>query len=126
MTTNSGLVLVVPGRPLSSNDRGHWATKARHVKRVRREAFEAALEQWGNAAYARRRITRWPVDVTVIDHCRTANLRDTANAAPSVKAIIDGVADYGLFPDDSGLWVAAIIFTPADKTGVDELVLTFE
>ena len=116
------LVLVVPGRPLSANDRGHWRTKARAVARVRREAFELAVEQWGNASEARRRrITRWPADVTVVDHCRTANLRDTANAAPSVKAIIDGVMDYGLFPDDGPRWVGAIIFMPAVKTGFDEL-----
>lgn len=119
MTT---LTLTVPGRPISANDRLHWRAKAAAVKHLRHTTIDHALEQWGIPA--RWPKLRYPVDITVQDHCRTANLRDTSQAAPAVKAIIDGLTDAGLWPDDSARHVAAIHFLPATKTGHDALVLT--
>lgn len=119
------LTLRIPGRPISSNDRGHWATKARKIKQTRKRAYELALAEWGHPSAVRGTLA-YPVTVTVADECRTANLRDTANAHPAVKAAIDGMTDYGLWPDDGPAHVGRIVYLPATKTGVDALVITIE
>lgn len=120
MTT---LTLVVPGRPMNANDRQHWRAKADATRRTKCAAVGAALEQWGIP-------TRWPklvhpVTITVQDQCRTANLRDSANAAPAVKAIVDAFTGT-LWPDDGPAHVASITFLPAVKTGTDALVLVIQ
>lgn len=119
----ASLVLAIEGRPMNMNDRhSHPMVRSKLTAKVRKHAKEAAFDQWGPEIPR----LRFPVTVTVRDNCRTANLRDTINAAPSVKAIIDGLTDYGLWPDDKGVYVGAVMFLPAVKTGLDALLVTIE
>jgi len=115
-----GLQLVVPGRPMNMNDRHHWADRSRLVADARADAFGRALEQWGRAARARALIT-YPVDVVVADICHP-RLRDTLNAAPAVKAVIDGLTDYGLWPVDDPRYVRRIIMLPPELGEADQLI----
>ncbi len=123
------VALVVPGRPINRNDRHHWRAKAKLTKKLRSATFDLALEQWGiptrvlSAARCALNVAELPAaEITIADHCRTANLRDVENA--DVKPIIDGLTDYGLWPDDGPAHVARMTRLPPIKTGVDELVLT--
>lgn len=115
--------LVVPGKPVTQNDvrrAGHWATVRAAKRRVAADATYAALSTWGLRP---PRLT-FPVEVTVEDCCRTANLRDVEACAPSVKAILDALTDYGLWPDDSPAYVASVTYRAPVKTGTDALILT--
>lgn len=113
------LVVRIPGRPMSSNDRDHWRERARKTARTRDEARLVALLQLG----PRPPQLHWPVTVTVQHNTATARRSDTANCQPAVKAAIDGLTDAGLWPDDGPDFVAAVTFLPPVKTGTDELVL---
>lgn len=113
------LVLRIEGRPISSNDRGTWRAKAAKIAATRYAARIHAHNQWGTRA----RI-QLPVDITVEHHHRTARLSDVGNCQPAVKAAIDGLCDYGLWPDDGPQHVRALTFLPPRKTGTDELVIT--
>lgn len=132
------ITLVIPGRPLNRNDRGHWRHKANATKQLRNATVDYAWEQWGprsrtlSAVDHALGIAPWPksspspmrpaAHITIADHCRTANLRDVDNA--DVKPIIDGLTDYGLWPDDGPKHVAGMTRLPPVKTGADQLVLT--
>ena len=123
------ITLTIPGRPINRNDRGLWRTKAALTKRLRAATFDFALEQWGiptrvlSTARAALGVDVLPAaHITIADHCRTANLRDVENA--DIKPIIDGLTDYGLWPDDSPTHVARMTRLAPTKTGQDQLVLT--
>jgi hypothetical protein len=112
--------LTVPGKPVKSNDRMHWRAEYAAKRRVAADATYAALSTWG----LKPPPLTFPVVVTVEDHCRTANLRDTEAVAPSVKFILDALTRYGLWPDDRSEFVAEIRYLPPVKTGTDEIVIT--
>ena len=78
---------------MSANQRTHWAVRARRTRTLR---TEAALR----AHHAGRHDPLDRVHVTAtIGYPRTGRA-DPANAAPTVKALIDGIVDAGLIPDD--------------------------
>ena len=112
--------LIIPGRPINRNDRSHWTKHARLKKQLRHTTQLICLETWG--APGRIPKLNWPVNITIQDCCRTANLRDTGNA--DTKPIIDGITDYGLWPDDSPQYVGTHTLLPATKTGNDALIIT--
>jgi len=114
--------LVIEGKPFTSNDerRSHWTTTRKTRKEARRHAWLLAL----NEIPAGTR-WQWPVTVSIVDECSTANLRDTAACAPHAKAIIDGITDSRrAWPDDTAEYIAAIIYRRPTKTGRDALVVT--
>ena len=82
-----------PGSWITANDRMHWARKAKITARIRAASAGLAL-----AAGLPRRLGH--VHVTVHVHGRTNGRMDPANAYPTVKAAIDGLTDYGVWPDD--------------------------
>lgn len=47
----------------------------------------------------------WPVHVTAIIHPLTHGRFDPENAAPMVKAILDGITQSGYWPDDNAKYV---------------------
>lgn len=55
------------------------------------------------------------LSVVVIPHQMKGRLQDVAACNPSVKAVIDGVVDAGVIPDDSGKYVREIRFLPPDR-----------
>lgn len=113
------LVLHIEGRPISSNDSGTWRAKAGRIAATRYAAHIHAMNQWG----PRARI-QLPVEVIVEHNHRTAHLTDVGNCQPAVKAAVDALTDYGLWPDDGPQYVRALTFLPPRKTGTDELVIT--
>ena len=81
-----------PCKPLNANERKHWAEKARRTR------------DWRDVAGAVAMIKRvQPVDhgkVTVYFSLPDKRRRDIANLQPTVKAIVDGLVDAGVFTDD--------------------------
>lgn len=92
------LTLPLPDRKLSPNARPHWAPKAKATKHARRLAW----------AYARiatnAKPTRWEMaEARAVFYFPTAHRRDRDNAAASLKAYWDGIADAGVVENDAGL-----------------------
>lgn len=82
---------------VSSNMRLHWGEKARRTRSLRELArYKGRQIMRGHARpyYAR------PVHVTATLHTRSNRRIDPANAYPTVKALIDGLTDAGLWADD--------------------------
>lgn len=84
-----------PAELLNLNQRWHWARKAKVTKAWRTTA--------GYCAPKSRKLPPSEVHVTidVADRRR----RDPSNLFPTVKAIVDGLVDAGLWPDDNADWV---------------------
>ena len=84
--------------PMSMNDRMHWAQKAKLTKRIRAEAGILACR------------SRLPtgldhVSVALVYRPRDRRRRDTDNLMPVLKALCDGLVDYGLVTDDTPQWM---------------------
>lgn len=78
------LVLPAPCEWVNSNNRGHWAPKAKLVK------------QWRKATVARAREAKLPqglarVRIDVLLRFTTKHRRDAANYEPTLKGCIDGL-----------------------------------
>lgn len=82
---------IPPSQWLTANGRYHWATKARATK---------ALRQRARIEAQRHTPLQTPVHTTAIIGYKTAGRADPANANPTVKALIDGIVDAGIIPDD--------------------------
>ena len=79
---------------VNANDRMHWAKKARIVRDLRTAGWACAV----NAKVPRLDRVR----VTVVYQPPTASrARDAGNWAPTGKALIDGLRDAGVLPDDN-------------------------
>ena len=90
--TRSVVIDVPAGEWLTSNGRYHWAQKARRTRALRvRAALAARAARIPPMARAR---------ITVHVHGRTRARTDPANAYPAVKALVDGLVDAGVLPDD--------------------------
>ena len=81
---------------ITANDKMHWAARARLTKQLRQWGYLLGREGEG---VARLKLTHARVEVEFAypDHRR----RDRSNLAPTVKALMDGLIDAGLLPDDS-------------------------
>lgn len=96
-----------PADPLSENDSRslHWAARARRTKPWHTMALLATRR-----ALAGRRIAPpVPVTIQVALPFRMARGRDPHNyVGTTIKAIVDGVKDAGLIPDDTPEWATVL------------------
>lgn len=105
-------VLDVPRRGnewINANQRLHWTTRSELVSSWRTIA--------GWTAKAAKLPALGPSRVVaelVMSARRTARL-DPANYAPTAKAVIDGLVDAGIWPDDSHGWVTGPDMRLADE-----------
>ena len=91
------LTFVPPARMLNLNDGGHWAPRAARVKAWREATY------WH--AKAARILEQPPSHVQVTLPVVSNRRRDPNNWSPTVKAIVDGLVDAGVFVDDNSQWV---------------------
>lgn len=85
---------------LSANDRLHWAEKARRTKALR------AMGGWATDLPTGLGTTHV---AAFIGYPRNGRA-DPSNAAPTVKALIDGLTDAGVWPDDDSTHVLGPTF----------------
>ena len=86
-----------PAKALTLNQRMHWAQKAKLTAAWREAAFYAAKQA--------RLECRVPYLVTVVIPVKDRRKRDPHNWFPTVKPIVDGLVDAGVWPDDNSDWV---------------------
>jgi crossover junction endodeoxyribonuclease RusA len=106
ITPSRGRTLTVPqvGNWLSANDREHPMKRARRVK------------EWRTAAgWLGRDVgaVETPVHVTFVFKRRSSRRWDVENLAPTAKAIMDGLRDAGVLPDDDTTNVPVVTFRSA-------------
>lgn len=71
----------------------------------------------------------WPVHVTAIIHPLTHGRFDPENAAPMVKAILDGITQSGYWPDDNAKYVVGPDYRlgePSTEKGVYHITIRIE
>ena len=97
LTADSGgiraICFAAPSKPISMNDRGHWAIKSREVKLWRTAARTAGA---GLGAFP-------PAHVSLLVQ---SGITDPANATATMKAVIDGVTRDRRNPIDTDYWWA--------------------
>lgn len=94
----------------SSNARLHWAVKMKLTKNARKKARDAAVVA-GLPLVDRAHVTAW------ISYPR-ASKADPSNAAPCVKALLDGItdADGCGWDDDDSAHVVAVTYRRGPHT----------
>jgi crossover junction endodeoxyribonuclease RusA len=91
-----------PCKRLSMNDRMHWARRAGITSKWRQAAHMYARQQGRTGELG-------PSNVKVTFEVPDAGRRrDPSNAMPTVKALVDGLVDAGMWPDDNSDWVTII------------------
>jgi crossover junction endodeoxyribonuclease RusA len=93
-----------PALWLTANQRLHWSTRMRRTRMLR--ALAASEARITGAAGQRLGAST----VTAVIGYPTATRADPANAAPTVKAIIDGLVDTRVWDDDH-LHIPSVAFT---------------
>ncbi|AAN12622.1 RusA-like Holliday junction resolvase [Mycobacterium phage Che9c] len=103
--------------PLTANQRMHWAAKARKTREVRTAA----------ALLARDAPRTDRLVATLHYQPRQQRRRDNHNLWPTVKALVDGLVDAGVVPDDDTEHVSTPepVIHPAAGTSALWLVLHY-
>ncbi|MDU5163480.1 MAG: hypothetical protein E6212_02685 [Actinomyces sp.] len=101
---------------LSANDKMHWAARSRLTKQLRQWGYLLGREGEG---VARLGLTHARVEMEFAYPDRRR--RDRSNLAPTVKAIMDGLIDAGLLPDDADRFLDGPHTVIADRIAVKRL-----
>lgn len=106
----------VPYGLLSANTRHHWSVN-REVARTWRHAAATTAQHQGIPPIQRAR-------VVVTFHKATSHRYDPGNLAPVSKAIVDGLVDAGVFPDDSHEYLVGPDHRAGEKSTTPHVVIT--
>jgi hypothetical protein len=121
MTRTPTITLMAPCSLLSANDRRHWAVQRKLVKAWRDMAHWQAKAD---------KLPPLPVPVRIVATVhrpdRTQRRWDAGNYAPTAKAIVDGLVDAGLLPDDANRYVTGPDMRAGEGWAKAAIVLTFE
>jgi len=103
---------------INSNDRDHWATRNRKTKK------------WRNTTHWLARAAKLPKNldhVTITGHVNKTNTAayDAHNLMPTLKAIVDGLVDYGLIPDDHNKYLTGPDIRPGNRQEQAGITITF-
>lgn len=111
------LTIPAPCDWLNSNQRLHRMVAARRVASWRSSAFDAAMKRTDRAFEA-------PVHIVCTVHKTRAGRWDAGNLYPTAKAIVDGLVDAGVIPDDSNEWVTGPDMRAGEKRDAACVVVT--
>lgn len=104
---------------LNANDRIHWSKRRRLTKAWREAAGWALKAAKVPAMSGQVRL--------VAELCFPRNARrDPANYYPTVKAVVDALADVGVVPDDNHRWVIGPDMRLGGKHPAGAVVLRIE
>ena len=99
---------------LSSNDRLHVQQKANITKRIRQLAHYQMKSELNKASYERYSEAK-PCVVTVKVGRSDKRLFDPPNLYPTIKAIMDGFTDAGLWIDDNYNVIRSMTFLKSER-----------
>lgn len=95
------ITLTPPAKFINANDRLHHMVKAKLTKAWRDAAYMAVL----GIPLRDRPHDMHPAHITVAYRFPNNRRRETSNLQPTSKAIVDGLVDAGVVPDDSDQYV---------------------
>lgn len=113
------LTIPAPCDWINSNQHLHWAEKARRTKAWRSAAYYAAAQ-----IPRRQRTFTTPVAIICHAHKTRGGRWDASNLAGTGKAIVDGLVDAGVIPDDNNDWVTGPDMRAGDKRDKACVVVT--
>lgn len=99
MSPHLTLTVYAPCSWLNSNQRLHRMVSAARIRSWRFTARDAAMADDHWAPFQR------PVHIVCTIHKTRTGRWDAGNLYPTAKAIVDGLVDAGVIPDDSNEWV---------------------
>lgn len=102
-----------PAPLLNMNSREHWRTRSQRVK-----AWRITARDYARLALRCRKLG--PSFVMLTIDVPDKRRRDPANLYATVKPVVDGLVDAGLWPDDSAEYVTTI--EPVLRVSRDRLV----
>lgn len=103
MTGTQELAIKIPENEwISANGRMHWKERASRTKRLRRRGY---FEARRNGLLPMRKAV-----LTAHVQYATSGRADPANAYPTVKALVDGLTDFGVLTDDDSKHLPAMTF----------------
>lgn len=85
--------ILAPTTYMTMNDREHWRPHAAKVKLWRKAAHRVARAEWLAQLP--------PCHVGIVLEVPDRRRRDPHNYYPTIKALVDGLVDAGLWPDDT-------------------------
>lgn len=91
------LTIPAPAPWLNANDRGHWSKRS-GLTRVWRETAQILARQQRLPGLGK-------VCIEAVLSFPDKRRRDAHNYYPTLKAIVDGLVDHGLIPDDSAQYL---------------------
>lgn len=100
---------------ISSNDRLCSYVKAELTAHLRKLSAELALKTYEHPERTMFSETR-PCHIGVIVYPPTKRRMDAPNWYPTVKALIDGLTDAGVFDDDNNKVIRSMVFVPGSVT----------
>lgn len=98
---------------LNANQRRHWS----HRQRLTKVWRESTAWRARGASVPRLNRARIVVEFSFGDHQR----RDVSNYQPTAKAIVDGLIDAGLLPDDNDRHLIGPDLRRADRPGAPQI-----
>lgn len=104
---------------VSANDRLHHAPKAILIAHLRElgESIGQNFREKNNMEKGSYLYTEEnPCHIIAVIHPPTLARMDAPNWYPTIKGLIDGIADAGIFSDDNDRVVKSITFIPGEKT----------
>lgn len=81
---------------LNANDRPHWTQKAKITAYLRATAAKEG-QRYNCTSYSKKR----PCGLVVTIHAPTKRRLDPPNFYPTIKALVDGLTDAGIWTDDN-------------------------
>lgn len=104
--------------PITANNRFHWAKKAKITKQIRHEALIRAK--------AARIKPSEHVHVKLMYRPADNRRRDPSNLMPTQKALVDGLVDAGVVPDDTPQYVTEYMPTILPAEGRERAEMWLE
>lgn len=97
---------------LNSNDRMHYIVKSQITEYLRKLSFQMVSIDNDKEQYNDDN----PCDVVITVHPPTKRRIDAPNFYPTIKALIDGMTDAGLWSDDNNHIIKSMTFVLGDIT----------
>lgn len=107
---------------ISSNDRHHRFIENEIKKYLRNLGKEICEKNKPKETFSPEK----PCNITITISAPTSRRMDPPNLYPTVKALIDGMTDAGLWIDDNYTVIQALTFKYGGKSGHKNYVLRFE
>ena len=100
---------------LNANDRPHWAQKAKITANLRCMAF-LKVSEGKYTTYTKKR----PCGLVVTIYAPTKRRMDPPNFYPTVKALVDGMTDAGIWTDDNHEVIKYMVFKYGGLSGLKD------